>query len=331
MFRSNKIVTILSIDGGGVRGIIPIKILEALSKILSEEGINRPFYSLFDIISGTSTGGIIALALASPEPNEPLPIKDLLMFYMKNSKYVFQASEPTTYKVLKSLYQPPIDPTNFEHQLASYFNNRTLKDLKAYTYISSVEVTNLTPVTFTRLKPSDSNDHNYYLKDVARATSSEPSLFPPARIKSTNGVSNHCLLDGGFYAPNPCIDTYLYAKTLYPNASKYVILSLGTGDPFEGYNCNKVSKWGIFGWISPKSDIPLVQIFMRPQVKNASNLTRLQNDTTFYRLNPTIPRDIASLSDSSDKNIKALEDFGQDYSQNMLSTLRKVAAYLKHK
>ena len=57
---------ILSLDGGGMRGIVPAFILKKMNEELKNRGITRPLYSYFDLVAGTSTGGLIALGLTAP-------------------------------------------------------------------------------------------------------------------------------------------------------------------------------------------------------------------------------------------------------------------------
>lgn len=327
MYRSNKLITVLSIDGGGIRGIIPLMVLEKLYGLIKKDGVDAPFYDLFDVIAGTSTGGMIALGLCS-ESDDSKPVKDLLSFYEDNSQSVFNTGSSNVIEGLTRLFKSPIDPTNFESILAQYFGDDTLKDLKTDTYISALNIETIGPTTFNALPPNASDNKNYYLKDVARATSSEPALFPPAQISNVSGTEKLCLIDGGIYANNPCLFSYLYAKNLHPNASKYLVVSLGTGDASTGYPCKDVKKWGLLNWVSPAKGIPIINVFNHGQINNATMVTAEQNDIIFYRFQPKIPKSIDSLSNASDENIDALEAFGTKYSKEIESDLKKIATYL---
>jgi len=90
-----KLVTVLSIDGGGVRGIIPATILAFLELKLQEiDGEGARLADYFDVIAGTSTGGLLALMLASPDKDKrPLfAAKDLTKFYLDNLPKIFPQS-----------------------------------------------------------------------------------------------------------------------------------------------------------------------------------------------------------------------------------------------
>ncbi|KAH7850811.1 hypothetical protein Vadar_003261 [Vaccinium darrowii] len=88
-----KLVTILSIDGGGIRGIIPGVVLSYLESQLQElDGPNARLADYFDVVSGTSTGGLIAAMVTAPkkEDNRPLyAAKEIVPFYLQNCPQIF--------------------------------------------------------------------------------------------------------------------------------------------------------------------------------------------------------------------------------------------------
>ncbi|KAE9448952.1 hypothetical protein C3L33_19150, partial [Rhododendron williamsianum] len=90
--RRGNMVTVLSIDGGGVRGIIPGTILAYLESKLQElDGPNTRIADYFDIIAGASTGGLVSTMLATPnKDNRPLyAARDINNFYLKQSPSIF--------------------------------------------------------------------------------------------------------------------------------------------------------------------------------------------------------------------------------------------------
>lgn len=316
MVRSNKIVKILSVDGGGIRGIIPLVILEYLRSQLIKKGINDPFYRLFDVIAGTSTGGIIALALSSPNRihSEPMSINQLLSFYENKSSYIFENEYSPLYKAFMSLFKPPYNPSTFEKELLQIFGDETLKDLLTDVYVTTLNIITYETKNFLRIPKSSTLHENFYVRDVARATSAAPTLFPPAQVQSLNSSSSYCLVDGGFYAVNPSLNAYLYAKSKYPLADKYVLISLGTGLPITDYSCKEIKNWGLGSWVAPWKNLPLVQSFMQGQIHNANDLLRSYcPDLKFFRFEPLIEPDEDSASDASVANIINLEKIGIDY------------------
>ncbi|WP_157949980.1 patatin-like phospholipase family protein [Vallitalea okinawensis] len=330
MLTNNRVVKILSVDGGGIRGIIPIVILQSLREILKEKNTNKPLYQLFDLMSGSSTGGLISLALASPNPmtNEPMSLKELLNFYVNKSSYIFEGCQPKIYKVISSLFKAPIDPTRYEEQLFKIFGNETLKDLLTDVYITSLDIANFQTVNFNRIASHQLSHENFYLRDVARATSAEPTLFPPAQVRCINKPLEYCLIDGGFYALNPSLNAYLYAKAKYPTASKFVILSLGTGYSQMDIDCKEAEHWGLIDWISPWNKIPAIQAFLRGQMSNTSDLLKYPDDVKLIRIQPTLTDEEDSVADTSEANIENLEKIGIKYAAKHENQLNQIANYL---
>src|SRR5438128_10159622 len=118
-------IKVLSIDGGGIRGIIPAVILGELQRRLAKN-----LYEVFDLIAGTSTGGIIALGIGTrckkgdsglAQPYTPGDLEDL---YVKNGPAIFKKS---WFTFLKELIRPKYSPRALESTLAQYFGNTQLK------------------------------------------------------------------------------------------------------------------------------------------------------------------------------------------------------------
>ncbi|MEO1113551.1 MAG: patatin-like phospholipase family protein, partial [Pseudomonadota bacterium] len=88
---------ILSIDGGGVRGLIPLRVLESLEARLSQRGVTKPFHQMFDLMAGTSTGGLITAGLSAPRPGgnageAAATIAELRAFYEREARDIFTNS-----------------------------------------------------------------------------------------------------------------------------------------------------------------------------------------------------------------------------------------------
>src|SRR5437879_669145 len=98
-----KRINVLSIDGGGIRGIIPARILSAI-----EDGIGQPLHKVFDLIAGTSTGGIIALGIGTiANGGSPYRPADLVAYYVENGPKIFRKGLLTP---IKSFFGPKYSP-----------------------------------------------------------------------------------------------------------------------------------------------------------------------------------------------------------------------------
>lgn len=209
---------ILSIDGGGIRGLIPALFLANI-----EGRLQKPLYSYFDLICGTSTGGFIALAAA-----KGVKMKELTALYEKKAPLIFPKSYPQKAKNLfrdMALY----DNKALIKELSNIFGNGKMSDLKTNAAVTGSNVTSKTIKIFKKPKACSSaknknvSDENFYIKDVALATSAAPYYLKQKKIK------NEIFWDGGLWANNPAICALTEAKRMNSRRLPLKILSLGTG------------------------------------------------------------------------------------------------------
>ncbi|MEG0771306.1 MAG: patatin-like phospholipase family protein, partial [Clostridia bacterium] len=179
-------IKILCIDGGGVRGIIPATILynfeTQLKKISGDSTASISDY--FDIIAGTSTGGILSLLYLSPDKNNrPLySAKDALNLYLNNSCVIFKKSPLTMLTSLFGLIGGRYSSKNLMKVAEQYFGDITVNELLKPSIITAYDINRNTPVYFSKCSYGNSVCENYYIKDVALATSSAPTYFNSANI-----------------------------------------------------------------------------------------------------------------------------------------------------
>lgn len=338
MYNSKKVVTVLSIDGGGLRGIIPSLILEALQTKLELRGGESNLYKLFDLIAGTSTGGLIASAITVPstadEMNKSsyeLDINSIVKLYEDDGADIFPTGKLNSLRILKQAFQPKYSAKNYEKILKETFGDATLKDPLTNLFIPTFNMNNLEPYFFKNINTNISSEvkNNFYIRDVCRATSAAPTYFPPADITAIGGKKRYCFVDGGIFANNPSLYAYIEAFKLYPNADKFVILSLGTGLNYRSYKCKDVKNWGFVGWVSPTNDNPLLTATMSAE-NNSFNVTlsKLPN-VKLFRLNFLVPEGYGKLDDASDDNINQLVNLTKSYIMNNNDSLDMIASILQ--
>ena len=220
-------VRILSIDGGGIRGIIPLKVLEYI-----ENKTGQPTHKLFNIFGGTSTGGIIALGLNSYKPGTKniYSATELMKIYTDDAQEIFyswnRGSGPGK---LSSQYSPD----SLENYLKKKFGDNTLLnelpttsdcDVTVYSY----DLINNEPFYFNN---RDKITGSLLVWQAARATSAAPTFFPALKLKDERG-GLRLLTDGGIYINNPIVNLLLRARNrLFPHIKKQsqLLVSLGTG------------------------------------------------------------------------------------------------------
>ncbi|MCK5537988.1 MAG: patatin-like phospholipase family protein [Bacteroidales bacterium] len=227
---------VLSLDGGGIRGYLSIEILANIEMILNQQNNeNINIGQRFDLIVGTSTGGIIASALAIGKSAQ-----EVLELYKNLIPKVFQSEE-------SGIFAPKYSNAILREELEKILEKNTLSDVKTDLCITSVDVENATP----RFHKSGYFDRNSprldeKLVDLALATASAPTYFP---LVSTKHSTN--LTDGGIVANNPSMVGLIDAMQINDNnVDNIVLISVGTGDqPCMPYEVDKLKNAGKQNWI----------------------------------------------------------------------------------
>ena len=223
-------IRILCIDGGGVRGIIPARILQEF-----EEKTSKPIHELFDIIVGTSTGGILGLALTMPNPEQPdkamYTAKECVGFYLAQSSRIFQKS---TWRTLSSgfgIWGAKYDRRHLDEVLGEFFQDSRLAQALCPVGVLSYSLEKHAPRLWSSYVAQQTPRKNQYMRDAAAVTSAAPTYFLPKTITSAQGKETLSEVDGGIYANNPAIASLIALAKLYPNFLRkdLVMVSLGTG------------------------------------------------------------------------------------------------------
>lgn len=247
--NGKKIITVLSIDGGGIRGIIPATILHRL-----EADMEQPCCKVFDYIVGTSTGGIIALALAMPGTYSKEPkykAADVIDLYRTRGADIFRPSEG----IVLPWSRPAYGEEGIENVLHQYFDNTKLSEALSNVAVTAYNMDTRSPKIFRSWEAVQNQGDDYYMRDVARATSAAPTYFPPAQI-SPAGLKEFKVhaVDGGVFANNPSTRALVEAmKHEHATAGSmgdtyFALVSLGTGSLRRTYRYKDTKKWGKARW-----------------------------------------------------------------------------------
>ena len=226
---------ILSIDGGGIKGIFPSCFLGKLeSQYLKEQSI----VNYFDLICGASAGGIIALGLGAG-----MTASEISKFYIEKGESIFQ----TRYKKLKYLIRcchSPYKSSNFQSVLKEVFKEKKLKSSKVRLCIPSFEGTYSEVYVFkTPHHPDFKKDGEETMAKAALAAGSAPTFFKPFRD------SGYIFVDGGVWANNPCMIGLVEALSSFDVQRKNVkILSIGCGETPYIVRNKMITKGGIWHW-----------------------------------------------------------------------------------
>lgn len=203
---------ILSIDGGGIRGVIPAVVLAEL-----EQRLGRPAARMFDLIAGASTGGIIALALVRPDAEgEPaLGAAELVDFYTRLGPDIFDRSIGRTVRRLGSLAGPKYDPDRLRDALAEQFGDAMLSDALRDVVVPAYDIERREPFFFKSHYARVRAERDYPMRFAALATAAGPTYFPPVRLPVQDHIGYRALVDGGVYANNPAMCAYVEGLNLF--------------------------------------------------------------------------------------------------------------------
>ncbi|KAK8347434.1 hypothetical protein V6Z11_A06G017400 [Gossypium hirsutum] len=283
-----NLTTVLSIDGGGIRGIIPGIILGFLESELQKlDGEDARLADYFDVIAGTSTGGLVTAMLTCPnDKNRPLfAAKDIKDFYLTNCPKIFpQPGCPLfsqTTKVLKALSGPRYDGKYLHYIIKKKLEGKRLNETLTNVVIPTFDIKLLQPVIFSSFQVKKNPTLNALLSDICIATSAAPTYLPAHYFKTIvfkRKKRENNLIDGGVAANNPTllamgevsrdiIDKNVDLRcTEAIDYSKYLVISLGTGSSSEAktttkYSAKQAAEWGMLGWLTSGGSTPLVDVF----------------------------------------------------------------------
>lgn len=323
MVKNNKkkVVNILSIDGGGIRGIIPAKILTHI-----EEQIGDNLCNHFDIISGTSTGGLIALGLTTPNENNMPKYKaqDLWDIYKNKSKDIFSKDFGHSLSSGFGLWGARFSSNGIKEVTKEFFKHSMLSQCLTNTLITSYGIKADHPVYFTNYKAITNPDSwDYKVKDIAQATGAAPTFFNPVALVNKK-MEKYILIDGGIVRNNPTSAAIAYAKQIYPNADKYNILSIGTGRVITE---NKYKRAGLLQWGTNIIEYMMDGSSESTHYELKQSFSSMP-DSTYCRLQPILEQKHADMTDYSLGNIKSLENYAEELMKkekdNILNFIKKI-------
>jgi patatin-like phospholipase/acyl hydrolase len=321
---------ILSIDGGGIRGLIPGQVLVALEKKLQlkTKDPDARIASYFDFFAGTSTGGILTCLLLCPDEYNPQKPKfsaeEAVDLYKNNGDRIFNLSFLSKILNYKSFFNEKYASRPLEYILNEYFGDIKLSGLLKPCLITAYDIQERKTHFFAKHDfPKKGDGGDFFVRDVCRATSAAPTYFEAALISSISGVS-YPMIDGGMYANNPSLCAYSEVRNSIgdPTSKDMFIVSLGTGSENRSYNYNSAKNWGAMGWIKPSIDIMMSGAAETTNYHLLKMFSANGNEANYCRIQPSDLRNAdPEMDNASKQNIQALIELGiktaQDYSDEL--------------
>jgi len=290
---------ILSIDGGGIKGVLPAAFLASIEDVL---GV--PINKYFDLIAGTSTGGILAIGLGLG-----FSARELRDFYIEEGPKIFNSKLPG-WRV--GVFKPKHSSEPLKQALAERFTDKKIGDSKTRLIIptfngSKAEI----HIYKTRHHAKLDMDHRISALEVAMATTAAPVYLPS--FKGSQGIT---FVDGGLWANNPVGYAAVEAITLLgrkPNELR--ILSLGCTQIAQSFSKLKAGKdWAL---------LPPIEAALVGQSGGSLGIAQsIAGHENVYRINPVVPAGKFSLDGSG--GIDELRGLGESEARHEIPKLKPV-------
>ena len=298
-----RIQRVLTLDGGGIRGLVSAIWLEALDERLRAAG-KGALHQRFDLIAGSSTGALIAMGLGIG-----MPPKDITELYETFGDDVFPgAAERLWSRVTRTFTQglsaPRYSPKGLERVLKRVFGDRTLGSVSPRAMAIAYDTVTRNPLFFKSYKPQHAD---IALWEVCRAATAAPTYFP-AHL-ATIERRRRALIDGGVVANNPTACAIAEAVRLNNDASLQgiVLLSVGTGDATRPISEREATSWGALEWA-----IPIIDVLFDGSADSVDYIARqLLGDGHYFRLQTPLTRGYDDFDNVDRTNLLALRATAQ--------------------
>ncbi|XP_031403484.1 patatin-like protein 2 [Punica granatum] len=342
-----NLITILSIDGGGVRGLIPGTILAFLESELQKlDGEDARIADYFDVIAGTSTGGLVAAMLTCPdETGRPLfAAEDIKQFYLDHCPRIFPQDSPLipVTKVVKAVSGPKYDGKYLHTIVKEKLGSTRLHDTLTNIVIPAFDIKRLQPTIFSSYEVKKKPSTDACLSDICISTSAAPTYLPAHYFETeepSGQVREFNLIDGGVAANNPTLvamgevtkEIMGGSSDFFPiqpmDYTRFLVISLGTGAPKcqEKYSANDAARWGVLGWLAGGGGTPLVDVFMQ----SSSDMVDFHISAVFQALHlegnylriqdDTLSGTVSSVDVATGQNLNDLVEVGESLLQKPVS------------
>ena len=295
---------VLAIDGGGIRGVIPAMVL---AEIEARAGARAS--DLFDLIAGTSTGGILALGLTKPglDGRPEYSADDLVAIYEEEGRRIFDRSLWHRMLALENLVEEKYPADGLEDVLERYFGSAMLSEATTEVLVTAYELETRQPWFFARHKARDParKGWDFPMKVVARATSAAPTYFEPYELVHARPPG--ALVDGGLFANNPAMCAWVEARKLWPDVHGTLLVSLGTGQHTRPIHYREAKGWGLAQWAQPAFACVFDGVSDTVDHQMAVLCSSQEAGRRYFRFQTELDSAMDDMDDATRTNVLALE------------------------
>jgi len=332
---------ILSIDGGGVRGLVAAIVLEALDAEFRAAGKTCAVSECFDLIAGASSGAIIAAALAMPgtDGDGGFTPSQIRRVFETEARRIFPQRYFTGLPIigrLPQLFGPLYRPDGLAGVLRKYFGDVVFASANRNIMIPVYSIDPRDIVLFKGGPRYEADDEaSAYslirLRDAIMGSTAAPTFFPPHRIETPDGARSWTAIDGSVYINDPAMAAVAEAKRLFPGEAVHVV-SLGTGRQTRNYPFDEARHWGFSQWISPTGRFrtPLISAIHDGQARTVNRQLMYLLGERYVRFDYRLERGRGSdrIDDASKRNLNRLTRGAMEMVEATRPALRDLARTL---
>ena len=292
---------VLSIDGGGIRGLLPATIVAEI-----EARSGKPAHELFDLLVGTSIGGITVMGLTAPDDTDPrrprYSASELLDFYTERAPRIFSTSVRRRLRTGVSLLHEKYPNEVLLEVLEEMFGDTLLAAALSPAMVTAYDLERRRPLMFKSEKAKRESEWNLPMRTVGRAAIAAPTFFEPVQLEAHSG-ERLTLVDGGVYANNPAMCAYAEALKRIARRDLFMV-SVGTGSPTLALPYEEVRSWGLVHWARPLLDLTFDGINHAVD----HQLEHLLQPHAYYRLQAYVGDRHMRLDDVGAANLKTMRE-----------------------
>jgi patatin-like phospholipase/acyl hydrolase len=281
---------------------------------------------MFDLIAGTSTGGILACGLTRPG-DDGAPVfsaADLIGLYESEGPEIFHRSLIKRITSVDGYADERYDDVGLNAALRRYLDAARLSQAVTDLFITAYEIERRQAFFFRSSRARTDPAYDFTFVDAARATSAAPTYFEPVRVSDLAGESSYALIDGGVFALNPAMCAYAEIAATGRRDDVDLVVSLGTGSHTRRLPFEDVRGWGQIEWARPLVDVVFDGIAQTVDFE----LAQLLDPERYVRFQTDLTDASDDLDDAGDRNLEALRREGNRLVEERADDLERVAKAL---
>jgi predicted acylesterase/phospholipase RssA len=311
---------ILSIDGGGIRGLIPAMVLAEI-----EKSTQKPIDKLFDVIAGTSTGGILACGLCAPDAAgaQKFSASALVDLYLHEGQRIFP------YRLFERFtehFEAKYPASGIEQVLHECLGELRLSEALTELFVTAYDIERRKPKFFRTKDARQIPAKDHLLWMIARATSAAPTYFEPFKLPGADSGDYEALIDGGVFANNPAMCAHVDGSTGPGQARPegVLLVSLGTGSQNRPLMYDQVKDRGQFQWSKPILDVT----FQGVSATTDYQLEQILGHNQYFRLDTELTLASDDMDCTTEDNLRKLQLQATEFITDKANVLNKICALL---